>query len=86
MNISGNPKTTLTGASLGVSGVILALLPPAIQDACMDAITSHDNPLVIGVLVITGILLTVIGPSLAKKGKPDDQGEQHTPSVEPPKE
>jgi hypothetical protein len=52
----------------------------------MDAITSHDNPLVIGVLVITGILLTVIGPSLAKKGKPDDQGEQHTPSVEPPKE
>jgi hypothetical protein len=86
MNISGNPKTTLTGASLGIGGVILALLPPAIQDACMDAITSHDNPLVIGGLVITGILLTVIGPSLAKNKEPDNQGEQHTPSVNSPKE
>ena len=69
MKASESKGTTVTGASLGIGGVVLALLPPTIQDACMDAITSHDNPLVIGAMVISGILLTIIGPSLASRNK-----------------
>lgn len=84
MKLSENPKTTITGGLLGAGGMIIALLPPAIRDACMDAILSHDNPLVIGSMVIAGIVLTVIGPSLAKNKKTDKREESNpsTPKAE----
>ena len=59
--------TTVAGGIFGFGGMILMFLPSDIRSACMDAITTSENPMVYGGIACLGILLTVIGPGLKLK-------------------
>ncbi len=65
-NLIKNRAVTAAGGILGFGGVILALLPAEVRDTCMKAVMDSNNPLVTSILVIAGLILTTIGPSLAK--------------------
>jgi len=66
--------TTVVGSVFGFGGVILSLLPEGVRDTCVAAISDSDNPLTIAIMVVAGLILTVIGPSLAPSKK-TDQGQ-----------
>lgn len=62
-----SPATTMGGGILGLGGIVLMFLPSEIRGACMDAITTSENPMVYGGIACLGIILTVIGPGLKLK-------------------
>jgi len=70
--------TTLTGSLAAISGIIIALIPRNVWDACSTAVQETGSPLFTSVLLIAGISLTVIGPSLASRPQ-ERRGEDHTP-------
>lgn len=65
--VSEDPKTTLIGSVLGFGGVVLSLLPAGVRDACFSAVNESGNPVIVSVLVSAGLILSFVGPSLAKK-------------------
>lgn len=58
--------TTLTGSLATISGIVIAFIPDNVWDACSSAVQETGSPLFTGSLLILGLALTVIGPSLAK--------------------
>jgi hypothetical protein len=58
--------TTLTGSLATISGIVVALIPDNVWDACSAAVQETGSPLFTATLLISGLVLTVIGPSLAK--------------------
>ena len=65
--LAGSKGTTYTGLTAVLISAFLALIPQDVQSACIDAINATDSPVLTGGLLIGGVLLTIIGPSLANK-------------------
>lgn len=67
--------TTLGGSTLSILAGLMILLPEDVRTGCLEAIQQSENPLIVGILAVLGIILTAIGPSLAQKAK----SGQHNP-------
>ena len=63
--MSEKKGTTLSGLGTLILSGVLTLLPDEVRAGCIDSITASDNPALIGGLMIVGVALTLIGPSLA---------------------
>jgi hypothetical protein len=70
--------TTLTGSLASISGIVVALIPDNVWDACSAAVQETGSPLFTGTLLIFGLALTVIGPSLATRPQ-GRRGEDYSP-------
>jgi len=68
-NVVDTPKTTITGSILGFGGIVLSVLPPEVRDACFTSVNDSSNPILVSSLVSLGLILTIIGPSLAARKK-----------------
>lgn len=64
--VAESKTTTVTGGLSAVAGVILALIPAEVRGGCIDAIQGADNPMLVGGLVVVGLILTLVGPSLKR--------------------
>ena len=65
-SLARSRKTTAAGSLSIVGAVVVGLIPDDIWKTCGESISQTSNPLFISALVIVGLGLTVIGPSLAK--------------------
>lgn len=61
--------TTLTGSLATISGIVIALIPDNVWDTCSSAVQETGSPFFTGILLISGLALTVIGPSLASRSQ-----------------
>lgn len=68
-SLSESKLTTAAGGITLFAGILLPLIPSEVRANCVDAVTQTENPLMMGSLVVAGIVLTSIGPSLAKRSK-----------------
>lgn len=59
--------TTALGGLASLTGIIVALLPADVKESCFTSIQNSNNPAVVGGLIITGLVLTIVGPSFTKK-------------------
>jgi hypothetical protein len=59
-------KTTAVGTTSVIAGLIIGLVPQDVWKTCGESVAQTSNPLFVSALVIVGLGLTVIGPSLAK--------------------
>jgi hypothetical protein len=66
IKLTQSRKTTVAGTSSILVGLIAGLVPDDIWKTCGESISQTSNPLFVSALVIIGLGLTVIGPSLAK--------------------
>lgn len=71
MKLLEKKATTIVGSVFGFGGIVLSLLPEGVRDTCVAAISDSENPLTVAILVVAGLILTVIGPSLAPNKKAD---------------
>lgn len=69
--LKDTPRTTAAGGILGFGGIVLSLLPSEVRDACLSAVNESGNPVIVSALVSAGLVLTIIGPSLAARKKSD---------------
>lgn len=65
-SLANTRKTTALGTTSVLTAVIIGLIPQDTWKICSDAVSQEANPLFVSALVIVGLGLTVIGPSLAK--------------------
>lgn len=59
-------KTTLAGTFSTLTGIIVAFIPHEVWSACSASITESNSPVLVASLVIAGLGLTIVGPSIAK--------------------
>ena len=59
-------KTTLAGILSTTSGLVIAFIPHEVWSACSASIADSNSPALIGGLVVAGLVLTTVGPSIAK--------------------
>lgn len=64
--VSESKITTAVGGLTSVGAIIVTLIPEEVRVPCMTAVSTTENPLIVGILLILGIALTLVGPSLAK--------------------
>jgi hypothetical protein len=67
--LSENPLTTVSGGILQLAGTLLVLVPAEVREPCMAAVAASENPVIVGALLGSGMLLTFVGPTLMKNGK-----------------
>lgn len=65
-SLAKSRKTTAAGSLSIVGAVVIGLIPHDVWKTCGESISETSNPLFVSALVILGLGLTVIGPSLAK--------------------
>ena len=65
--IQRSKLTTAIGGIFSLGGILLTLIPSDVRSVCMDAVGSAENPALVGGLVVLGIVMSLIGPSLGKK-------------------
>jgi hypothetical protein len=65
--VQQSPLTTVIGGIFSLGGILLTLVPSDVRSACVDSISSSENPALMGGLVVIGIVMSLIGPSLGKK-------------------
>lgn len=71
--LKDNKGTTIIGGGLSVGSIILSLLPAEVRDGCMTAVMNSENPLFSSILLVAGIILLVIGPSIMKRNGKEDE-------------
>jgi hypothetical protein len=74
-NFFQSRATTVAGGTLGFGGIVLSLIPSEVRDPCVTAVATSGSPLTTSILIIAGLLLTVVGPSVAKNKNAQDQSE-----------
>jgi hypothetical protein len=65
-SLAKSKKTTAMGTTSVLAGLIIGLVPQDVWKTCGESVAQTSNPLFVSALVIVGLALTVIGPSLAK--------------------
>lgn len=78
--ISQSRTTTLTGSVATLSAIVISLIPRDVWDACSEAVQTSGSPLFTSVLLVAGISLTVIGPSLAPRSQ--ERSSEANPKTE----
>lgn len=63
-NLAKSKTTTVLGGLSAFTAIVISLIPSELRATCMDAITTTENPLFTGGLLVVGLVLTLIGPSL----------------------
>ena len=64
--ITESKSTTIAGGIASVGAVIISLIPSNVWASCSGALNETGNPVMTASLLIAGVGLTIIGPSLAK--------------------
>lgn len=59
-------KTTLAGTFSTLTGIIVAFIPQEVWSACSASIAESNSPVLVASLVVAGLGLTIVGPSIAK--------------------
>lgn len=59
--------TTIVGLVTLLSPFLLAIIPPEIRTGCVDTVVNSENPFTAGALATLGVLLLLLGPSIARK-------------------
>ena len=65
--LSEKKSTTVVGILTTLSGLVVSLIPNSVWETCSAAIADTPNAAFTGSLVGIGILLTTLGPSIAKR-------------------
>lgn len=65
-SLAKSRKTTLAGSLSTLTGIVVAFIPHEVWSACSASIAESNSPVLVASLVITGLGLTIVGPSLAK--------------------
>ena len=64
--ITESKATTIAGATASIGAVIVSLIPSGVWASCTGALNETGNPVMTASLLVAGVGLTIIGPSLAK--------------------
>ena len=64
--LSESKGTTIAGGIASIGAVIVSLIPSGVWESCSNAVNQTGSPVMTAALLIAGVGLTIIGPSLAK--------------------
>lgn len=64
--LSESKGTTIAGGIASIGAVIVSLVPSGVWASCTGALNETGSPIMTASLLIAGVGLTIIGPSLAK--------------------
>lgn len=78
--LASSRKTTLTGSLATFSAILISLIPDNVWSACSAAVQETGSPVFTAILLVSGISLTVIGPSLASG--PQKPSSKDSPEAE----
>jgi len=64
--LSESKSTTIAGSIASIGAVVISLIPSGVWESCSGALNETGSPIMTAALLIAGVGLTIIGPSLAK--------------------